>query len=339
MLAKIINKFWPAIATEREARSIWNNGDFILDWRSPDLGGQWDKKYFPFWQKWAGEAGDAREVRYSCNYASIDDRKFWSRASSLFSERCYALALTDSAGRGNLEVFKVFESRHIEAWANRYKAPRELATILPLVHPDVVALMRSEGYWGQIDIDAMAHDYQFLNEDTGHLKEFDGERRKLVPNKFLQDWCVKVLRDYQWSADKQAQFMGHMLMTLKGRVWIENVDLLKPLLAPGVDMALVAAVAGFQPKYYGDVPEQEGIKLLHQSIQQVSQYCRQNVWMSGHASGPEPLAIKGGHPGMNILMELLPAERPMDLYRAALLIKQRELGLAVMESFALPQLA
>lgn len=337
MLAKVINKFWPEIATEREARSIWNNGDFILDWRSPELGGQWDKKYLPFWQKWAGEVDDARETRYGCNYASIDDRKFWSRASSQFNETCYALALNDSAGRGNLEVFKVFERRHIQAWANRYKAPRELATILPLVHPDVVALMRSEEYWEQIDIDAMARDYQFLNDEMGNLKEFDGERRGSVPKKFAQDWCVKVLRDYQWSADKQAQFMGHMLMTLKGGVWLDNIDVLKPLLKPDVDMALVAAVAGFQPKYYGEIPRHEGMELLYESIQHVSQYCRLNTWISFPTKDPEPLSIKGGHPGMNILMELAPAERPMDLYRSALLIKQGELGLGVTESFALPQ--
>ena len=339
MLKKIINRIWPEIAIEREARSIWNNGALILDWRSPGLGGQWDSKYLPFWRKWVGDVGGARETIYDSNYASIDDQTFWRRAVSQFDDKCYALALKDSAGRGNLEVFKVFERQHIQVWADRYKTPRESAAALPLVHPDVVSLMRREGYWEQIDIDAMAHDYQFLNEDTGHLKEFDGERRKSVPSKFVQDWCVKVLRDYQWSADKQAQFMGHMLMTLKGNVWIENEDLLKPLLSPDVDMALVAAVAGFQPKYYGDVPEHEGIKLLHQSIQQVSQYCRQNMWLLGHANVPELLSIKGGHPGMNILMELAPAERPMDLYRAALLIKQCELGSAVTENFALPPLA
>ena len=341
MLAKIINTFWPDIAIERQARGIWNNGAFILDFRAPGLGEQWDAKYLPFWRKWVGEAGAARETMYDSSYASIDDQTFWRRAVSQFDGKCYALALENSAGRGNLEVFKVFERQHIQAWADRYKTPRESAAMLPLVHPDAVALMRNEGYWDQPDIDAMAEDYRFLNEYTGRLQEVDGYRRLPVPKKFAQDWCVKVLRDYQWSADKQAQFMGHMLMTLKGKVWLENEHLLKPLLAPGVAMTLVAAVAGFDPKYYGDVPEHKGINLLHQSIQQVSQYCRQNTWMSGFSTvwQPEPLAIKGGHPGMNILMELLPAERPIDLYRAALLIKQRELGLAVTESFALPQLA
>ena len=339
MLAKVINKIWPEIAIEREARSIWNNGDLIIDWRAPNLGGTWDPKYLPFWRKWVGERDDTRTVLYSSSYASIEDKTFWQRATLLFNEKDYASALVDSAGRGNIDIFKVFERKHIQAWVNRYKAPRDSETILPLVHPDVVGLMRSEGYWEQNDIDAMAHDYQFMNEETGKLNEFDGDRRISVPKRFAQDWCIKVLRDYHWSADKQAQFMGHMLMTLKGSVWIDNMNVLKPFLKPDVDMALVAAVGGFQAKYYGYIPEHEGIELLHQSISQVSQYCRQHLWRSGVKSNVEPLSIEGGHPGMNILMELAPPERPMDLYRAALLVQQRELGLAVTESFALPSLS
>lgn len=207
-----------------------------------------------------------------------------------------------------------------------------------MVHPDVVAMMREQGHWGQGDIDAMAADYLFLNDKTRGIHSFDGNGRGAYTTEFLQDWCIKVLRDYGWGADRQAQFLGHMMTTLNGSVWLDNAQVLKPLLHPDVDVALLAGVCGLPAQAYGPIDEHEGITLLYSSVQQVSQHCRLHVWTGGRPSAASCLAIEGGHPGLNIVMELAIPLLPMELYRTALMVKQRELGVEASQVFALPEL-
>lgn len=341
MLSKIRQTLGLKSAVEKEAEAIWAKGEFLVDWRTPTLGQKWDEKYLPFFRQWAGENDNKTRVMFYCSsYGSIDDQEFWKRASSRFDEsKYYTWALTDAAGRGNLEIFKAFPQKYVQEYIDMYKTPRQTSHGRRLVHPNVVAMMREQGHWGQADIDAMVADYGFLDDKTPSIKAFDGDGRGAYTKDFLQDWCVKVLRDYGWSADNQAQFLGHMMTTLNGSVWLDNAEVLKPLLHPDLDVALLAGVIGFSPKAYGDVAEHEGIELLYKSVQQVSQHCRQHVWKSGSPPAAPPLAIEGGHPGLNILMELSTPEQPMHLYRAAMMVKERELGFVKNETFALPALS
>lgn len=337
MFSKIINTIWPEKAIEKEAIKIWNDGDFIIDWRAPILGQRWDEKYLPYWRKFPEKHANSTFVfRYVETLASIDDYQFLLCAGKQFSYPDeHQRALTDSAGRGHLEIFKAFPREHVQAYAEKYKVPQRESEFLPLVHPDVVAMMRQAGCWSQGDIDAMAEDYQFFNAQTANINDFDNDRDGESTKEYLQDWCLKVLRDYQWSADKQAQFLGNMMMTLKGDVWLDNAEMFKPFLNASVDVALLASVCGLPPKHYGTVVDDPGVELLYESLQQVSVHYRWFLWDPEETIDTGLLKIKGGHPGFNILTDLAPPRRPMDLYRMALQVKQQELGKVVTESLAL----
>ena len=82
MLTQLRSAFGITSKDEKEARAIWDDGSMVVDWRTPGLGKQWDPKYFPYWRKWAGEE---RAIEYSAHYSSIEDKAFWVRAQSKFS--------------------------------------------------------------------------------------------------------------------------------------------------------------------------------------------------------------------------------------------------------------
>lgn len=339
MLSRIRQAFGMKSDVEKEAAAIWANGDMLVDWRTPRLGLAWSEKYYPYWRQWAGEKDSKREILYDRNYASIEDDQFWKRAMTLFEAPYqFQCAAGDAARRGNLVMLKALPEEYIQGFADLYRLPQRQAG-RELVHPGVVAFMREKGYWGQPEIDAMASDYQFLNKHVSDIKAFDGGRRGLCAKEFVTDWCVQVFRDYNWSADAQAQFLGNMLMTFDGGVWLDNKDVFAPLLHPALDVALLAGVCGFDPRAYGDPQPNGAMEQLYTTVQQVSQYGRLNVWMQGVPASQDPLSIEGGHLGLNLLVDLVAPSTPIDLYRVALDIKRRELGLDATESFALPALS
>jgi hypothetical protein len=330
----LINAFLSRHFVEKEARLIWGHGAMTGDWRTPILGEKWDEAYYPFWRKWLVENDPKRIIGYNSNYNSIDDVEFWKRASTMFEPLLLNLCIRGGASRGNLSIFEAFPDAYIQEFAQMYRVPNR-KTPQTLVHPSVVKFMRDKGYWCQQDINAMAMDYQFFDSSTANIKAFDGDRGRCT-SEFSADWCVQVLRDYNWPAESQAQFLGNMMHTLDGSVWLDNRVQLEPLLHPDVDVALLAGVCGMSPKYYGYISPNESVQLLYETVQQASQYGRLKVWVPLGVAGE--WVINGGHKGLNLLLELMPPARPMDLYRLALKVKNMELGRGNDEIFPLPEL-
>lgn len=325
---------------EKEAAAIWADGQMLVDWRTPSMGTSWDEKYYPFWRKWAGEKPNERETTYYQTYASIEDEIFWQRAGLHFQPGDFLAAVGDAGRRGNLVVFHTLPEEYVRAFAQLYVVPRTKEGPRELVHPDVVTFLRDKGYWGQPEVDAMASDYRFLNKKTSNIQHFDGDGRGICTSEFARDWCLKALRDYRWSADKQAQFLGNMMMTFNGGIWKDNIDVLKPVLHPDVDVGLLAGVCGMQAEYFDEGATFDGAARFYDTVQQVSQHGRLYLWaasIASRAQGDE-LVIRDGHLGLSLMLEMVPAKEPMDLYRCALQVKRRELGLETIETLVLPEL-
>lgn len=352
MLSSIRSVFGIKTNIEKEARAIWDygaEGAFRSHWRTPILGESWNEAYYPYWAQWVLEP---RVHAYESDYASITDRLFWKNISTLLTEPAMTRALMDTGARGNLAALKTFSSSSIQHYANHYKVPlngpREFQL---LVHPDTVAFMRERGYWDQRDVDAMVNDYFFVDDDAytmASVSNCDRLKGAATPA-FIEDWITKVLRDYRWASDAQAQFVGHCLMTNAAQFPVPRSSInMAPVLLPGpvpflhpdVDMALLAAVCGLTvPESFGLIVDHPDVRDMYRTVKQVSDHCRQHVWTRGESSADAcKVSVNGSHAGLNLLLDLTPVRQPMDLYRAALAVQQCELGLVNNESFPLPPL-
>ncbi len=345
MLTQLRGAFGIKSKDEKEARAIWEDGDMVVDWRTPKLGEKWDPKYFPYWRKWAGEK---RAIEYSSYYRSIDDKEFWQAAGRNFSrQESYLHALMDAAKCGNLAPFEVFDSRHVAAYAQAFDVERMgLKTNHGVVHPDVIAWMREKGYWDQNDVERLARNYVFSRKElSSHQVSCltSGDERSATTDAFVFDWCTKSLRDNGWSADAQAQFLGNTLMNVHSHHWKDILGDLQKWLHPEVDIVMLAAVCGFgyQAKTFGDIGENPGVAQLYASVNAFATNAKQREAWSNSKSLPATVmewTIPNGHPGLNILLELTQPASPMEMYRLAMQVKTRELNGPTMEHLELPAL-
>ena len=341
MLNKLRGAFGIKSKDEKEARAIWDDGSMVVDWRTPGLGKQWDPKYFPYWRKWAGEE---RAIEYSAHYSSIEDKAFWVRAQSKFSNpEQYLHALVDAGKCGNMAPFEVLALEHIEAYAQAFERVGVIANQGP-VHPNVVAWMRDKGHWNQNDVERLARNYAF--ERPGQRSHevaclTSGDPRAATTQEFVLDWCTKSLRDNGWSADAQAQFLGNTMMNVYHHHWKNIWDDLKQWLHPDVDVVMLAAVCGFRYEAFGSIPEHPGVAQLYASVNRFSANPdKTEAWSSSKRFPRQVMewGVPNGHPGLNALLELTQPSGPMEMYRLAMQVKTGELAGHTLEQWELPAL-
>lgn len=345
MLTKLRGAFGIKSKDEKDAFSIWEDGDMVVDWRTPKLGEKWDPRYLPHWRKWAGEK---RAIEYSSYYRSIDDKEFWRRASSNFSQQeSYLYALMDAAKCGNLAPFEVFETKHIAAYAQAFDVVRmNVRTNHGPVHPDVIEWMREKGHWNQSDVERLARNYLLERKsDRSHQVPCltSGDERGATTQGFVFDWCTKSLRDNGWSADAQAQFLGNTMMNVSGHYWGDILPQLKRWLHPEVDVVMLAAVCGFSYKAeaFGGIGENPGVAQVYASVNAfVTNPQKKEAWMSSKSLPLQVMewTVPNGHPGLNVLLELSQPGNAMEMYRLAMQVKNGELRGPTMEQVELPAL-
>lgn len=338
MLPTLRSLFHKTPAVEKEAIAIWNNGEMEIDWRMPDFGKRWKEEYYPFFRRFA-----LLEREYPvCNaHATIDDEVFWRNASSKFGAQEYVQALNIGGQYGCLSMFNVFPEKHVQVYADSLTKALEPGHQRQLVHPDTVGWLRQHRYLEQAHMDGLGRDYSFTHPACKRLTELP---KFLGTVEQINAWAIGALQQHRWSADVQAQVVGHLMMTFQGHFIAGEDAPIKKHLDPDVDIAMLAAVCGMTPSAFsatGPVNNNSDMALVYDSVQQMSQHCRLHVWGPRAAYNPGPLAVlefKGGHPGLNLLLELAPPERPMDLYRMALGVQRKVLGQEKVETFALPEL-
>lgn len=324
---------------EKEAATLWSEGQLTVNDLTPKLGIAWDTKYLPYFRQWAK---DIRQTPYRVSYTNIDDAEFWENISQGFTEaHHFEYALYDAARRGNLSVFNALPKQYIQAYSQQYLELVHTKSTNEIVHPNTVAFMRDNGYWSQDDVHALASTYKFVNAQTSSIKYID--ERGIYHNSFALDWCEKSLKNNNWSADEQGQFIGNFLMTIGGEFWTDGGrEVLAPLLHPDVDVMMLAAICKLDYTQFGPPCVQESTSNIHSSVFQGSIHFSRNVWQNIGGTmynTSAHLQTNGGHAGLNILMDFLPPNDPMALYRLGMKAKQQELSHEAVESYRLPQLS
>lgn len=340
-LSKLRSIFRIKSPIEKEAEAIWNHGYMTVDYRMPLFGQRWKEEYYPYFRKYAAFP---RKVSVWGVHASINDEEFWRNASLHFTPDDYGAALNYGSQYGCTAMFKVFPPPHVKKYVEGIKKKKHLYEERHIVHPDVVGWLRQQKYLNQSDMDALGRNYSFLHQEHSSLKRLP---HFLGRSEMLNDWLVSAFAQHQWSADVQAQVIGHTMMTFSGHFLHADdggQSRIQEHLDPDVDLAMLAAVCGMTPSAFpatGPVDSNKEMDLLYTSIQQISQHCRQHVWGKGNQQPPAivpALEIKGGHHGLNLLMEFVPPQQPMDLYRAALGVQRHILGQTKVETLELPEL-
>ena len=338
MLSKIRSFFAVTSPLEKEAATLWSNGQLIVNDLTPKLGSSWDPKYIPYFRQWAKEVVWAP---YRKSFVSIDDVEFWKNISQGFTEdRYFEYALYDAAKRGNLSVFNALPQKHIQIYSQQYLELLHKKTA-DIVHPNTVAFMRDNGYWNQDDVHAMASTYKFVNAQTSSIKYID--ERGIYDKSFVLDWCEKSLKNNNWSAEDQARCIGNFMMTIGGDFWTDGgCDVLKPLLHPDVDVVMLAAICKLDYTHFRTPLTRDSVSDIYSSVSQGAAHFSRSSWQrigGTMYNSSTHMSIDGGNAGLNILMDLIPPNDPMALYRLGMKAKQQELSHTVVESYRLPQLS
>lgn len=339
MLSKIRSFLAVKSPLEKEAATFWAEGQFLVNDLTPKLGICWDPKYMPYFRKWAKEA---REAPYRVSYASLDDVEFWANIIQGFTEDShFRYALYDAARRGNLSVFNTLPKKYIQEYAQQYLELVHTKSTNDIVHPNTVAFMREKEYWSQDDVHALASTYKFVDAQTSSIKYIDA--RGIYHNSFVLDWCEKSLKNNNWSADEQARFIGNFMMTIGGDFWTNGGrEVLEPLLHPDVDVMMLAAICKLDYTQFGPPCVQESTSNIHSSVFQGAIHFSRSSWQYTGGTMHKPnlhLHVDGGHAGLNILMDFLPPNDPMALYRLGMKAKQQELSPEAVESYKLPEVS
>lgn len=335
--------FFKTRTLEQKAKRLWNNGEILQNWESPKLGAHWDAKLLPFWRKWITDLEPGRDfLKYDVAFSTVHDDDFWAAAFTKINSADVLTAQIDAAQRGNISVFKASSENQLRFYASYILqgGPRQAR----IVHPDVSEWMVEHKYWATEILPLLSESHAFFDKHSNGIGKIESNYpgHSSVDISFVQSWALRVLRDHGLNADQQASFIGNIMCTFRGDVWFDNVaPLCLPFLQQEVDISILSTVYGCETW----VPEGEHISpemlSVYESVRAISMHMRKQLMDSSSTTDIKdwkklnPFQEANSlQPGIALMLDLMPPESPMDLYRIGCKIKQMQLDSSqVMESY------
>lgn len=317
---------------ERIALSYWNDARLpnvshsVLS--SPKVGEAWPKEFMPHWRRWIAQRQPTTATHFA-SWATIRDVPFWKALSKHINDDVImGRGLAYAGMHGNLQAFGAVSSTalenytasvlrgHIPTGHRLLRLAHEQARI---VHPDVVALMQTKGWWTQADALALAQAYQSDDVDGPSILRVDPTGRRMYGFEagFLVDWCTKALGSLGWGGQEQLLLLAHMYAMMDARwarLFLQQGG--AACLHPSIDMALVELSLGVPMQEVGFALDPR-LGSLYAALESVSQSRR----------GPgEWIPPANCHPGLVMRMDLMPSRDFLNLYATGVACKRAELG-------------
>lgn len=336
------------IECERLADSYWADGTFSRQQLSyPKVGEAIAPELLAHWRVWMTERAPTEKTYFGA-WALIDDGIFWKNlVAHIGNDVVIGRGLEHAGMLGNMAAFDAASMASIEQYGRKV-FERTLSTgpkygyqwlQTAIVHPNVVLRMRELGVWTQEQVSSLAMAYTvdgtafapgILNADP-HNRKLYGFARE-----FLEDWCLKSLKQLGWGADEQSHFLGHFIQQVNVELWTpEFAQKCAPHLHPDVDVGMLKLALGFsfeqsmwQP--WSTMPATE-LTNVYSTIYNIGQ---------AFERGEHPwVPRQSDHHGIRMLMELNPPRSCMGLYQLGCQSKRIALGtMHALDSIPLPSL-